>query len=516
MSSRSRTGSAAAPSSMCGRTTSPSTARRPLSISRNCRATPRHENSGTLFVTEPALNPDTGYPIISARMPIVREGEFIGCASVNITFDILSQFLAAQRPSENSLTLIADAINGQIIASSDKAKGVRVADGKLQIARLENIEDEDVREAYRLHVQTSRDEIVFRSPRDGRELSASFARFTESYGHPWQWVTITPTDDFVGQLKSTNQQIIFIIIGLTAIELLLIFGLARRLSQPIENITRQLESVEALSFGHSATRVSKIHEIARLQSATTLLSSSLQSFSSFAPVDLVKGLVKSGIPLALGVESRQLTVLFSDLEGFSTHAERLNINDLLQQTSVYFEQVSRAIADEKGTVDKFIGDGVMAFWNAPMEASEHALHACNGALRAVRRMEAVNKAWEAEGKARFPHPHRPEQRQLAGRQHRLVRSLQLHRHRRRRERRGAARGRQQAVRHRDLHQRQRAQCRRTQRAGTAAAHRSGQGPQAGVHDLRAARHHRQRRSGTGAAADRCKACRHDPCRLDRL
>jgi adenylate cyclase len=101
------------------------------------------------------------------------------------------------------------------------------------------------------------------------------------------------------------------------------------------------------------------------------------------------------------VESRQLTVLFSDLEGFSTHAERLNLNDLLQQTSVYFEQVSKAIADEKGTVDKFIGDGVMAFWNAPMEASEHALHACRGALRAVRRMEAVNKDWEAEGKAAF-------------------------------------------------------------------------------------------------------------------
>ena len=158
-------------------------------------------DSGSLFVTEPALNPDTGYPIISARMPDHPGRRVLGCASVNITFDVLSQFLAAQRPSQNSLTLIADAINGQIIASSDKAKGVRVLDGKLQIARLENIEDDDVREAYRLHVQTSRDEIVFRSPRDGRELSASFARFTESYGHPWQWVTVTPTDDFVGQLE---------------------------------------------------------------------------------------------------------------------------------------------------------------------------------------------------------------------------------------------------------------------------------------------------------------------------
>jgi class 3 adenylate cyclase/ABC-type nitrate/sulfonate/bicarbonate transport system substrate-binding protein len=358
-------------------------------------------DSASLFVTEAALNPDTGYPIIYARVPIYREGTFLGCATVNITFDVLSQFLAAQRPSPNSQTIIADAISGAIIASSDKSKGVRVVDGKLQIARLENIEDVDVREAHRLAVQTNRDEIVFNSPRTGQELSASFARFTESYGHPWQWMTLTPTDDFVGQLKATNQQIILMIAVLSAIELLLIFLFARRLSQPIEDITRQLESVEALSFGKSTLSASKIREIARLQSATTLLSSSLQSFSSFAPVDLVRGLVKSGVPLSLGVESRRITVLFSDLEGFSTHAERLNLTDLLQQTSVYFEQVSKAISDEKGTVDKFIGDGVMAFWNAPVEAQDHALHACAGALRALRRMEAVNETWRAEGKSAF-------------------------------------------------------------------------------------------------------------------
>jgi hypothetical protein len=122
-------------------------------------------DSASLFVTEAELNPDTGYPIISARMPIYREGTFLGCASVNITFDILSQFLAAQRPSPNSVTIIADAISGAIIASSDKSKGVRVVDGKLQIARLENIEDVDVREAYRLAVQTNRDEIVFNTRR---------------------------------------------------------------------------------------------------------------------------------------------------------------------------------------------------------------------------------------------------------------------------------------------------------------------------------------------------------------
>jgi adenylate cyclase len=66
--------------------------------------------------------------------------------------------------------------------------------------------------------------------------------------------------------------------------------------------------------------------------------------------------------------------------------------------SIYFEQVSHAISDEKGTVDKFIGDGIMAFWGAPGALPDHVLRACAGAMRAARRMERVNAAWRAEGK----------------------------------------------------------------------------------------------------------------------
>jgi class 3 adenylate cyclase len=86
---------------------------------------------------------------------------------------------------------------------------------------------------------------------------------------------------------------------------------------------------------------------------------------------------------------------------FSSHSESLAPNDLLHQISTYLEEVSGAISEEGGTVDKFIGDGVMAFWNAPVERPDHVLRACAGALRAARRMERVNDAWEAEGRPRI-------------------------------------------------------------------------------------------------------------------
>jgi len=355
----------------------------------------------TLAVTEPAINPDTGFPILSLRVPIFHGVDFLGCASANITMDVLSRFLDTHRASAHSTTFIADRNSGKIIAFPHEQKGVRVENGKLKIATLADIDDLDVREASRQRAGADTRGFVFRSPTNGEDLIAGFANFPDGFGQAWQVITLTPIDDFVGTLKATNRLIMVVIIILTAIELFFIYFASRRLSQPVENVSEQLKAIERLQFDAPASRPSNIREIARLESAAALLRNSLKSFSSFVPLDVVRQLIKSGIPLTLGVEPRFLTVFFSDLENFSTHSETLAPDDLLVQISTYLEQVSGAISDEGGTVDKFIGDGVMAFWNAPVQRNDHVLRACAGALRAARRMERVNDTWEAEGRPRI-------------------------------------------------------------------------------------------------------------------
>jgi adenylate cyclase len=359
---------------------------------------PEAKQSGNLAVAEPQINVDTGSPIINLRVPILQDGNFIGAAGGSITLNVLSQFLASHRASANSVTIIANPADGKVIAASDRQKSVRAVDGRLEVARLDNIDDENAREAYRLQRQSNEGKFLFRSPHDWQEWSASFARFPVNFGRHWEAIVLTPTDDFIGELKRTNRQIVIVIIVLSAAELLLIYFVSRRLSRPIEGVSRELESVETLSFDQPLMRPSRVREIAQLQSAAALLRNSLQSFCSFAPVDVVRGLIKSGIPLHLGVERRDMTILFADLENFSTHAEQSTPDALLEQMSVYFEQVTRAISDEQGTVDKFIGDGVMAFWGAPVALPDHVLRGCAGALRAVRRMELVNEEWRRDGK----------------------------------------------------------------------------------------------------------------------
>src|SRR5262249_35908634 len=190
------------------------------------------------------------------------------------------------------------------------------------------------------------------------------------------------TADFVGTLKRTSRQMIALIAALTGLELLMIYFFSRRLSQPIEGVSRGLRSVQDLTFSHAAPASSSIKEIKELQTAVSLFETSLRSFSSFVPLDVVRKLITTGTPLTLGVEQRFMTVLFTDLKDFSTLSEQMAPNDLLAQLSRYFEVVSQAIAEEHGTVDKFIGDGIMAFWGAPVYRNDNMLRGCPGAMRA--------------------------------------------------------------------------------------------------------------------------------------
>jgi adenylate cyclase len=354
------------------------------------------KNTRALVVEGPWPNPDTGYPVITLRVPIIADGTFIGCASGNITLNVLSEFLTSHRASPHSTTVIANATDGTIIAYPDPKKGVQLENGRLELARLDTVADDDLREAYRLQRETKKEDFFFRSPQHGQEISVSFTRFPGTFAKPWEVITLTPTDDFVGTLERTNRQMITLIALLTGIEVLLIYFFSRRLSRPIESVSRELRSVTDLTFSHAVSPSSYIQEVKELQTAVSLFETSLRSFSSFVPLDVVRKLIKTGTPLTLGVEQRFLTVLFSDLKDFSTLSEQMAPNDLLAQLSVYFEAVSHAIAEESGTVDKFIGDGIMAFWGAPVHRDDHVLRGCCGAIRAMRRMQQLNADWSRQ------------------------------------------------------------------------------------------------------------------------
>jgi len=361
------------------------------------RTLPHYEaakRTHALAIADPSINPDTGFPVISLGYPIIAGDKFIGFIGTNITFKILSAYLASHRISPHSTTLIIDQ-SGRIIAHPVPGQGVRKVNGKLVLATTADLADPAIERAVELHRATNSNRVQFNS--DGQQDIGVFGPFPANFRIPWEVLIVAPLDDFIGPLKKTNQRIGLLILALIAAEVPLILVVAKRIARPIEAVTREMQQIQALNFAHTQPQDSFIREIHLLQQAVNLMSNSLRSFAAFVPIGIVRQLVESGRPLTLSGESRFLTIFFSDLENFSTVSEHLPPQQLMRQVSSYFEVVSGALTAESATIDKYIGDSVMAFWGAPSPVEDHIYHACVGALRAAYRVRRLNEQWARDG-----------------------------------------------------------------------------------------------------------------------
>ena len=112
-------------------------------------------------------------------------------------------------------------------------------------------------------------------------------------------------------------------------------------------------------------------------------------FAQYVPPEVVNRLVEQPALLRLGGEAREVTLMFTDLAGFTSIAERLSAEQTVDVLTGYFNAMTPLIHASGGTVDKFIGDAVMAFWGAPLPDDRHAEHAVRTAIAMQQAMTAL-------------------------------------------------------------------------------------------------------------------------------
>jgi adenylate cyclase len=122
-----------------------------------------------------------------------------------------------------------------------------------------------------------------------------------------------------------------------------------------------------------------------------------KAFSSYVSPDLVRQIEKDPDKLVLGGEQREITILFSDIRGFTTLSEGLSPQELVRLLNEYLSPMTRIVLEEKGTLDKFIGDAVMAIYNAPLDLSDHPAAACRSAVRMLETLSELNRGFSAKG-----------------------------------------------------------------------------------------------------------------------
>jgi len=204
-------------------------------------------------------------------------------------------------------------------------------------------------------------------------------------------------DDFVQNVRRLQFTglVLAILVGAAFLPIVWMFG--SQMSRSIQRVTAQARQLQTLSEPELVPVTSYIKEIHALGSTMNLAQRAIWSFAHFVPKEIVRGLIENSISTRLGGVKQEVTLVFTDVQGFTTIAEAADPDVLMRQTSRYFSAMTAAFLAEGGTVDKFIGDAVMVFWNAPNPQADHVARACRAVLAAKTAGERLNVEFESDG-----------------------------------------------------------------------------------------------------------------------
>ncbi len=124
-----------------------------------------------------------------------------------------------------------------------------------------------------------------------------------------------------------------------------------------------------------------------------------RAFSYYVSPMVVSEIIAHPEKLELGGAVRELTLLFCDVRNFTSISETMTAHELTTFINNLLTPLSDIILTNRGTIDKYMGDAIMAFWNAPLDDPDHAAHACQSAIAMVKRMKALNEEWRAAAEA---------------------------------------------------------------------------------------------------------------------
>jgi adenylate cyclase len=334
---------------------------------------------------EPYVFYDAGIPGITCAAPIYEaDGGLRGVVTVDFDLNVLSGFVASVHASghEQAFVYVRD---GPILAHPALhlvIKSGQRGDGRLMTK--DDVADPVLREYFKEKKKAS---FEF----EGATYFAATREFEPDPGLRWSVGIFAPESDFMGGLPRATLES-----GLVSFLALLVagaiaVGFATKMAAPLAYLSTEMDRVGRFELDSTDPPGSIFREIQLMNVALAAMKVGLRSFASYVPREVVRAMLAAGRDAVLGGETKELTVFFSDLAGFTSLSEKMTPSDLVLMLGIYFDEMTRVISDHGGTVDKFIGDAIMAFWNAPADDPTHAEHASLAAFACDRRLEELKK-----------------------------------------------------------------------------------------------------------------------------
>src|SRR5262249_26577833 len=213
----------------------------------------------------------------------------------------------------------------------------------------------------------------------------------------WTVAAAVPDADFMGSIYATRRRGVAILLAFTLVAVVIGFLLASGIARSLGGASAALDRAARFDLDIVPKTRSVIREVAQLEDAVGRVTASLNSFSRYAPEGSVRDVVLSGREAILSGERRDVTVLFSDLRGFTAFAEQIRPEDVVAVLNDHFDLMVGTIARHKGFVVDFLGDAVFAVFGAPERADDHVERAVTCAIEMQRARAERNDATRMRG-----------------------------------------------------------------------------------------------------------------------
>jgi adenylate cyclase len=349
-----------------------------------------------LLISSPYISVGIGAWVITMSAPL--RGKVQGVVAADLKLDDFSNFVESQRPGEHGIAMMFDQ-DGKLIAHPDFKQFVTDALTDPSHPQEFNIKELTSLPATILKGWDGRDEYDGRI-RDERGVDYLFRLRKVAFAQGTSLIAlmISEEDDFAKDIQKLKVLAfaLAMLAGGAFVPAAWYFG--TKMSTSLKAITAEASKLRLLEAPDKSTSIrSSIKEVDELSRTVNLAQRAIWSFSRFVPRELVRRVVDNSISTELGGTRQEVTALFTDVRGFTTIAEAADPDALMHQTSRYFAELTQAFLAEEGTVDKFIGDAVMVFWNAPNPQPDHVERACRAALTAKAASDRLNSIFEGEG-----------------------------------------------------------------------------------------------------------------------
>lgn len=335
-------------------------------------------------------------PGVTVAQPLYNFAE--ATVGVDLSLNDLAGLAHRVQPGENGVVAILDAERHVVGYPQPEKIVTNNGNGvKVDLVSVSEIDDPRISKAVELGASTSASHIDFEI--GGQTYLGYISRHAEDSLAKWNVVSVAAISDFTGTLMETLHRSLLIAAIVLVIAVAGVAVMAGWISTPVVRLRRMADQITNLNLGDIKDFDSPFEEIKQLQTSMDRMRGALDMFLRFVPRDVVRELIKSEKAVTVGGTRREVTLLFTDIASFTTLTERMTPEQIMSQTSEYFEVMSLGIQANRGTIDKFIGDAIMAIWNAPGEDTLHVDNACRGMLAAYYISKDLNEEFIAKGMA---------------------------------------------------------------------------------------------------------------------